>query len=113
VISMFGYMTELDHVDIDPDKTVTIEAKGHDMDSLVFSLLDEFLYSFSTADIIVSDIKITSFNRENWSITAAGYGEVFDLKKHPQGTEIKAITYSNMQIYEKETSAECFVIVDI
>lgn len=30
-----------------------------------------------------------------------------------QGTEVKAITYSNMQIYDKEGQHEVFVIIDI
>jgi SHS2 domain-containing protein len=33
--------------------------------------------------------------------------------QHEQGTEVKAITYSAMQIHERETDAEVFVIVDI
>jgi len=42
-------------------------------------------------------------------------GEVFDRTRHASGTEIKAITYSAMQITEKteEGGAEIFVIVDI
>jgi len=42
-----------------------------------------------------------------------GLGETFELGKHPQGTEVKAITYSAMQILEKEEYSEIFVIVDI
>lgn len=30
-----------------------------------------------------------------------------------QGTEVKAITYSAMQIYEKEEKPQIFVIIDI
>jgi SHS2 domain-containing protein len=41
------------------------------------------------------------------------FGESYDLSKHPQGTEIKAITYSNMQIFEDKVKTELFVIVDI
>ena len=40
-------------------------------------------------------------------------GESFDLKKHPQGTEVKAITYSNMQIHEELPTHDIFVILDI
>ena len=44
-------------------------------------------------------------------------GECFDLTKHPQGTEIKAITYSNMQVNgledPKAEKIDIFVIVDI
>ena len=47
------------------------------------------------------------------TIEAVGIGETFDLSKHPQGTEVKAITYSAMQIIEKEDCAEVFVIIDI
>ena len=44
---------------------------------------------------------------------AVGYGETFDLDKHPQGTEVKAITYSAMQIREAPNFCEVFVIIDI
>lgn len=99
VMGMFGYMTELDTVEIDILTEVKIEAKGHDMPSLLFAFMDEFLYNFCTEDIICKDVRILEFDQQNFRITAIGFGEKFDLNKHPQGTEIKAITYSNMQIY--------------
>lgn len=41
-------------------------------------------------------------------------GEVFDRSRHECGTEVKAITYSAMQIREDAAGdAEVFVIVDI
>ena len=58
-------------------------------------------------------MKITEFDKSNFSIKAKGYGETFDLSKHPQGTEVKAITYSNMQIHESEKMCEVYVIIDI
>ncbi|PRD36461.1 UNVERIFIED_CONTAM: Protein archease [Trichonephila clavipes] len=87
---------------------------SHDMLSLLFHFLDEFLYVFSAEPyFIAKKVKILSFDRENFKIKARGYGEIFDLDKHPQGTEVKAITYSNMQVHENEDKCELFVIIDI
>jgi SHS2 domain-containing protein len=110
---MFGYMTDLDTVDVEDQCEVEVE--GHDLDSLLFNFLDEFLFVFSTELIVSKEVEIVEFDRENFKIRAVGRGEPFDLEKHPQGTEVKAITYSAMQIMEKPEGerSEVFVIIDI
>jgi len=99
-VAMFGYMTELDGVDIDEHNIQTIEAEGHDMMSLLYNYLNEWLAVFATEDFIARDVKIIEFDEKNYRIVAQGFGERFDLDKHEQGTEVKAITYSAMQILE-------------
>jgi len=113
IICMFGYITELDKLDVDDEKTQSFEISGHDMESLLYNYMDEFLYRFNTDLIACKDVRIKEFDRENFKITVDGFGEKFNLKKHPQGTEIKAITYSNLQIHEKDGRADVYVIVDI
>ena len=80
------------------------------------------LFVFSAEPFFVPfKIEITEFVRPKTeadsegqvSITSRGFGETFQLGKHPQGTEVKAITYSAMQINEKENFAEIFLIIDI
>jgi SHS2 domain-containing protein len=58
-------------------------------------------------------VRITSFDKVNFKIKAVGYGETFDIAKHPQGTEVKAITYSNLQVHDNPEKHEVFVILDI
>ncbi|XP_035210341.1 protein archease-like isoform X1 [Stegodyphus dumicola] len=111
-VAMFGYMTEIDKVEILMSQD--IEAEGDDMLSLLFHYLDEFLYVFSAEPYFIArKVKILHFDKQNLKIKARGYGEIFDLDKHPQGSEVKAITYSNMQVHENEDKCELFVIVDV
>jgi len=47
------------------------------------------------------------------SLRVRVHGCTFDRSIHIQGTEVKAITYSNMQIHMKDDRCDLFVIVDI
>ncbi|KAE8624600.1 hypothetical protein XENTR_v10005999 [Xenopus tropicalis] len=110
-MAMFGYMTDIETVE--PLDTVEVVTEGEDLISLLFNFLDEWLYKFSADQYFVPrEVKVLNIDRMNFKIRSIGWGEEFSLTKHPQGTEVKAITYSAMQIHEEE-KAEVFVIIDI
>jgi len=111
-VAMFGYMTEIDKVDIEFKHQ--IEATSDDMEGLLFQFLDECLFAFCCEpNIIASKVVINEFDRESFRISATLYGEEFNLEKHPQGTEVKAITYASMQIIDDNVKPQVFCIVDI
>ena len=127
---MFNYMTDLALVKEDPASSIAkevIEVKGHDMNSLLFNYMDEMLFRFSTDSFCTTRVKVHSIvkgeersedidpskRKEDFAIKFSAYGADYDRNKHVQGTEVKAITYSNMQIHEKKDRVDLYVIVDI
>ncbi|RZF44142.1 hypothetical protein LSTR_LSTR012344 [Laodelphax striatellus] len=110
---MFGCMTDTDYIEM--AETQEIEAEGHDMLSLLFHFLDEFLFLFSAEPYFVAKkVEILEFDKEQFRIKARGFGEQFIIGKHPQRHEVKAITYSNMQVNQTEDGlTHIHVIVDI
>ncbi|XP_053695581.1 protein archease-like isoform X2 [Sabethes cyaneus] len=114
-MAMFGYMTELPTVDIRKCYEIKTEPTD-DLENLLFRFLDELLFLFSAEPyLICKKLEITKFDTENFYIECRCYGEEFELGKHPQGTEVKAITYSAMQIHQniEPNRSEVFVIIDI
>jgi len=116
-LGMFGYMTDLEVVDIDPDlDPVEATVEGEDLQSLLYQFLEELLFIFSTEYIIFKKITILEFDEKNFKIKFKAEGETWKVGKHPQGQEIKAITYSAMQIITPTADnpkAEIYVILDI
>jgi len=130
-VCFFSYMSDLDTVDM--TDSVEVEASGRDRTDLLFHLLDEFLFSFGTEFLLCRRVQILELDEANLRVRAKGFGERFDLKKHPQGTEIKAITMHQMKILTPDTMTteegtvsrsddapvregcpfECYVLVDI
>lgn len=107
------YITDLDTVEIVEGKEVEVSVEGHDLHSLLFNFMDEWLFTFSTDLFVPRKVKITSLDKENWKCTSVGSGDEFVLGVHPQGTEVKAITYSAMQVVESPERTDIWVIVDI
>ena len=70
VEAMFGYMTELETVDATAMREYVVEA--HDMPSLLFALMDEFLFIFSTDLFIPCRVEIVEWDVQNFRIKALG-----------------------------------------
>jgi len=134
---MFNYMTDLTDITEDPACVEEFTVAGHDLKSLLFNYMDEMLFRFCTDGFCICRVEI--LDQIDPSGTAAGrwtgedeaeegpsstkgpelkcvcrvHGCAFDRSKHVQGTEIKAITYSNMQVHVEEDKCDLYVIVDI
>ena len=78
-------------------------------------MLNEFLCANNTKDLLLRDVRaITHLDGEEFtSLRLLGFGERYNPEKHVQGTEIKAITYSNMQVRTGEKETHIYVILDI
>ena len=121
--AMFGYMTEIETVEMKEVREV--EAEADDLQGLLFHFLDECLFVFSCDPYFIPrKVVITEWvidgdgdggggDGGGMKVCARLYGEEFQLGKHPQGTEVKAITYASMQVYNEPNQHEVFVIVDI
>ena len=114
-MAMFGYMTDIETVEMCDTQEVEINLEPEDdILNVVYHWLDEWLFVFCAEPFFIArKVVITEFDMEKRHIKAVGYGETFDLKKHPQGTEVKAITYSNMQVHQEMSTNDIYVIIDI
>ena len=60
-------------------------------------------------------MKITRLEKvqDQWQLEATCKGEIFEIGKHEQDTEVKAITYSFLEIEEKNNRVEIKIVYDI
>ena len=95
------------------EREITIEAE--DKEALLFDFLSEFLYIFDVDELVFNQIYVRSIKKfkDNYKLWATLKGEKFDLDKHEIGIEVKAITYSFLNIEEKHESIVIDIVFDI
>lgn len=98
-LGMFNAITPIE--EIIPRESFTVEADGTDMESLLFNLMDEFLYLNDTEYLVPCEIQI-DLDLENLRVIANCLGERFSRETHKVGVAVKAVTYHMMRI-EKVT----------
>ncbi len=101
---------------ISPSTEKTIQIEAEDEESLLFDFLSEFLYIFDVEELIFSEIVVVEIikkEQDKYHLKARIKGEIFDKNKHEIGTEVKAITYSFMEIEEKKGTIKIKVVFDI
>ncbi|KAL7667362.1 hypothetical protein ACOME3_010823 [Neoechinorhynchus agilis] len=116
-LAMFAYMTtDIDSVEMLETREISVEED--DMLNLLYHFLDELLFLFCCEPFFIGRrIQITEFDKQTFKLKARVYGEEFQIGKHPQGTEVKAITYSKMEIVDNEDNGKgdshVYAIIDI
>lgn len=95
------------------EKKIRIEAE--DKEALLFDFLSELLYIFDVEELVFNNIivQIIKESEELYVLNALLSGEKFDMSKHEIGVEVKAITYSFMEIAESKNKVEISIVFDI
>ncbi|KRY69684.1 Protein archease [Trichinella pseudospiralis] len=111
-MAMFAYLTDLNKVDA--CFSYDVEVRGSDEKTMLFDFLNEWFAAFNGEPFFIPRyIKIISFNLVDGYMAARAWGESFDVSKHIQRIEVKAVTFNNMRILNKDNGYEIFVVLDI
>jgi SHS2 domain-containing protein len=90
-------------------KTVTV--KGADVEDLLINFLRELLYLFNSTGWVVSHCEIMECG--NKRLKARLMGEPCNKKKYSIKTEIKAVTYSGIEVKKQKSGWKAWVIFDV
>ena len=111
--SVFETMTDLKS--IDNKGKIRVELEAEDLEALLFDWLGELIYIFDTKNLIFSkfSLKVTEVSNNRYELTADLFGEEFDPKKHEMEMDIKAPTYSLMEIIYNNDGVTLRFVLDI
>ena len=81
-----------------------------DIETLLVSWLQELLYLLDTEDLVFGRFQV---KLDNFFLEAAAWGDVFDPNIHTVKTEIKGVTYHQLEVAKSDRGWQAQVIFDI
>ncbi len=115
-VGMFEVMTDLKKVEA--KEKYEISVKGEDLYALLYEWLEELLFIFGSQGMVFSKFKVHKIMKKESNghmLSGEAWGELFNIEKHTQKTEVKAITYSLMEITKNKDTEQWVVrfVLDI
>jgi SHS2 domain-containing protein len=112
-LAMFNVMIDTGNVSGETAREVFLTSP--DLESLLVDWLSELLYLFEVDEIVFRKFKVKEIREEGsgYSITARASGEEFCSESLPFETEIKAVTYNQLEITKTADGWKAQVVVDI
>ena len=107
--AMFDILVELKGVKL--KKTFEIEIKAEQIDELLADWLRELLYKFNGEGYLFKKFEVKKLNKQG--LKAKVRGEKLDLSRHQLKTEIKAVTYYELEVKKRKDIWETQVIFDV
>jgi SHS2 domain-containing protein len=104
--ALFDQMVDVSKVEATTE--VSFEVEGHDLESLLYNFLSEFLYLRDAKQLVLCEFEVEIRSDQ---VLCRAKGERLSHGKHGQRHEVKAITYHMLSVDPKEPSVT--VIFDI
>ncbi|MGB9131002.1 MAG: archease [Methanosarcina sp.] len=112
-LAMFNIIIDTEKVS--GEMATEICLNSPDLESLLVDWLAELLYLFEVEEVIFRKFQVKEVREEEgkYSINAVASGEKFYPESHPFETEIKAVTYNQLELEKTPTGWKAQVVVDL
>jgi SHS2 domain-containing protein len=93
-----------DTTTVEPKREDVFEVEGFDELSLLYSWIESFIIAFDVDLKLYSAFKIDKIKKtqNGFKLRGKAWGEIFNPAKHPSRSEVKAVTYHEMEILRKK-----------
>ena len=108
--------TMIESNNIAPREIKEIMVKDQTIGALLINFLSEFLFLFDTEGWLVGEVNIAKIEKNSggeFQLHAVVKGETFNPQIHEPDTEVKAITYSYLEIQNNPGHSEIKIVYDI
>lgn len=108
-VALFEVMTDTKTIDELIHDSFQIE--GFDEPALLYSWLETFIVEFDINLKVYSKFQVNiTKSDDQYQLIGQAWGETFDPTKHPSRSEVKAITYHEMDIRKNEQVTLKFIL---
>ena len=112
-LAMFNVIIDTGKISGSTERNVSVESQ--DLENLLVDWLSELLYIFEVDEIAFQEFRVQEILEKNgkYFLKAKTIGEKFEGKNLPFETEIKAVTYNQLELCKTSEGWVAQVVVDL